>query len=280
KFVQASFISYITDKNNKIIYTNPKNQKQVFREDTAYLMTDMLKSSVNNGTAKKLNELNFPIASKTGTVGKTENTDAWNISYTTNDIVGVWIGNVDNSSIGKTVGGGLTTDIAKFYHKNVNTKPPEDFSIPTSIYEEKIDMLALINEHEVVKANNFIPQKYIITEKFSKFNQPKDKSTHFISVLPVKLDGFVKDNKAILNFEAKDYMIYDIYKIVDNKQQLVACIMNKNGKISEEFSIENNKKVQFFVVTKLKNYADNTEIVSDNSNVIELYNKSGSKWFY
>lgn len=288
KFTEAKFISYITDKNNKIIYTNPHNEKKVFRSDSSYLMTDMLKNCVTNGTAKKLGNLDFPIASKTGTVGKVENTDAWNISYTTQNIVGVWIGNVDNKPIGNIVGGGIPTDIAKNYHKKISAnKKPYDFIKPSSVYEEKIDLLSLQDEHEIIKANDYIPEKYIIIDTFSKFNQPKEKSTHFISVQPVELDGKVENNYAILGFEAQDYLIYEIYKFINGKQQLISVVTNKKGKIEEKFEINKNQKIQFYVVTKIKNYADNSEVVSDKSNIIELYNNgknnnektNSSKWY-
>ena len=279
-FIEAKFISYITDKNNKIIYTNPHNKTSVFREDSCYLMTDILKDCAKNGTAKKLSTLNFQIASKTGTVGKKYNTDAWNISYTPNNIVGVWIGNVDNSSIGNIVGGGLPTEIAREYQNKINSSLASDFKKPTSVYSEKIDLLSLQNNHEVIKANNFIPEKYIITELFSVFNQPKDKSYNFIEVNPVVLDGYIKNNKACLFFEAKDYLIYEIYSTSNGNDTLLSVISNRNGNIYQEFDIINSKINKYYVITKIKNYADNSEVISDKSNILELYNNSkNSKWY-
>lgn len=278
-FVEAKFISYITDRNNKIIYTNPHNSKKVFREDTAYLMTDILKDCVKSGTAKKLNQLDFNIASKTGTVGKKTNTDAWNISYTTNDILGVWIGNVDNSPIENIVGSNIPTEIACEYHKKNNNTPPQDFEKPTTIYTEKIDLLALQNNHEVIKANNYIPEKYIITEIFSVFNQPKEKSNNFIEVSPVILDGYVKNNNFYLTFETNDYLIYEIYKVDKNQDTLLGVITNKSGIITQKFDANINEKQQFYVITKIKNFADNSEVISEKSNILELYNNKISKWY-
>ena len=77
-------------------------------------MTNMLKTCAKSGTGRKLGSLDFDIATKTGTVGKSKNTDAWNIAYTSQDIVGIWLGNADNSPI-ETVGGALPTDISKTY---------------------------------------------------------------------------------------------------------------------------------------------------------------------
>lgn len=52
KFAPAKFVSFITDKNNKLVYVNKPHEKQVLREDASYLITDMLKTCAKSGTAK------------------------------------------------------------------------------------------------------------------------------------------------------------------------------------------------------------------------------------
>ena len=268
KFAEAKFINYITDKNGKIIYHNKPSFNNVIRDDTAYLMTDMLRTCAKSGTGRKLSDVDFEVATKTGTVGSTQNTNAYNISYTTSDIVGIWLGNADNTPI-DYVGGGLPTDIVKLYLNNIySNKKPQSFSMPNSVYVENIDTLSLSNEHIVYKANNYIPQRYITKEIFSRFNPPKEKSTKFISVSPPTLTGRVKNNKAILSFEAEDYLIYEIYSVSDSEPKLLSEISNKSGICEQSFDID--KRCKYFIITKIKNYADNTEIISDKSNVIDL----------
>ncbi len=268
KFTQAKFINYITDNNGKIIYHYSPQEKIVFRDDSAYLMTDILKTCAKSGTGRKLGNLDFEVATKTGTVGKKENTDAYNISYTSQDTVGIWLGNADNSPI-ETVGGAIPTDITKMYLAEIykNSKP-KDFDIPNSIYEEKIDTLALNSEHVVYKASSFIPEKYQIIERFSKFNQPKEKIIDKICIKTPTLNGKVENKTAYLSFYAYDYLIYEIYKEENGNDFLLSTITNTAGLCEQKFDL--NKRTKFFVVTKLKNYADNTEIISDKSNIIEL----------
>ncbi len=282
EYIEPKFVNYITDKNGKIIYRNITKSTSVIRDDTAYLVTDMLKECAQNGTGRKLGDLKFDVATKTGTVGKKFNTDAYNISYTTKDIVGVWIGNIENNPI-DTVGSGIPTDIVKLYLQKIYTNSsPAKFKQPSSVFCERIDMLSLNNDHVVYKANNFIPEKYIKEEIFSKFNPPKDKSTNFISLSPPVLCGKIENKKAELWFEANDYLIYEIYKTDGENDTLLAVVANKNGKCTQSFDI--NQRTSYFVVTKIKNYADNTEVISDKSNVIELLpNKNVSnysKWYY
>lgn len=268
KFSQAKFINYITDKNGKIVYHYSPKENNVFRDDSCYLMTDMLKTCAKSGTGRKLGNLDFDVATKTGTVGKKTNTDAYNISYTTQDTVGIWIGNADNAPI-KTVGGAIPTDIVKMYLNDIyKNNKPNDFVVPSSVYKENIDILALNNEHVVYKASSFIPEKYQVAEMFSKFNQPKEKIINKICVNVPTLNGKVINNIAYLSFYAYDYLIYEIYKQENNNDILLSTITNTNGFCEQKFDID--KRTKYFVITKLKNYADNTEIISDKSNIIEL----------
>lgn len=52
KFVKSTFVKYITDEKGKIVYHHNPVENFVFRDDTSYLMTDMLRGCVNFGTSK------------------------------------------------------------------------------------------------------------------------------------------------------------------------------------------------------------------------------------
>ncbi len=93
----ARFIKKITDKNGKTMYENSQTGKKVFSQGTCSLINRALCEAVNSGTAKKLKKCGLDIACKTGTCGTEEgNTDAYAISYTSDYLVGVWIGDKDN----------------------------------------------------------------------------------------------------------------------------------------------------------------------------------------
>ena len=53
-------------------------------------MTSILRGAVERGTAKKLRGLNVPLAGKTGTTNN--NFDAWFIGFSSNLVIGVYIG--------------------------------------------------------------------------------------------------------------------------------------------------------------------------------------------
>ena len=59
----------------------------------------MLEGVVQRGTGKGLKNLNLDLAGKTGTTN--ENTDTWFIGYTSNLVIGVYVGYDEPKSLGK-----------------------------------------------------------------------------------------------------------------------------------------------------------------------------------
>ena len=102
KCVDCNLISYLTSDYPKIKNTH----KQIFSPETAFQMTSILEGVVQRGTAKKLKDLNLNIAGKTGTTNK--NTDTWFIGFTSNLLVGVYVGSDNPTPLGKYETGSKT----------------------------------------------------------------------------------------------------------------------------------------------------------------------------
>ena len=235
KFAPAKFVSFITDKNNKLVYVNKPHEKQVLREDASYLITDILKTCAKSGTAKKLASLNKEIAAKTGTVGKSnskQNLDAWNVSYTKDQTICVWLGNLDNSPI-SYAGGNQPTEIARRYFSQVEDN--SHFSVPSSIVEKDIDATELYENHRIVLAGNSTPERYTQKELFSRFNLPTDISNKFVNMEKQSFKGKVNGSNAEIEFDAKNYITY---------------VFKSNGKTLKEISGLNSKQK---VILPLKN---------------------------
>ena len=116
-------------------------------------MTNILQESAKSGTARKLSDIsNTEIASKTGTAGrKAGNTDAYNISVTPEETIGVWFGSLDNSP-SKIAGGNQPTSVVKQYVSKQEFEKKE-FDIPSSITTAKIDSMTKEAEHRIVLAS-------------------------------------------------------------------------------------------------------------------------------
>ena len=90
---KPSFINRIYDKSGKIVYEKSLEQNAVLSPADAYIMTDVLVD-----TAKGLNNLDFQVAAKTGTVGGADgNSDAYNVAYTSSHTYLLWHGNASGA---------------------------------------------------------------------------------------------------------------------------------------------------------------------------------------
>lgn len=268
-YVKPKFISYITDKDGKIVYISQQETQQVFRDDTSYLMNKMLIEASKTGTSKKLSSLPYEVASKTGTVGNINtNLDALAVSYTTQDIVGVWVGNFDNSPIGRIVGGTVPIEVTKTYFENIyKNEKPQNFQKPDSIQTVEIDLKHLEENHQIIMANNFLPDKYKKEYEFSSYNLPKSPIINYLSLIPSQLDGKVENSQAVLEFEAKDFLKYELYA----NNTLIKTFENVSKKQTYKHTMIGSHPQTFYLITKIKNYKTGEEI-EERSNTIKLIN--------
>jgi penicillin-binding protein 1A len=110
-----------------------KNER-VFSEETAYQMTSILEGVVKRGTGKKLRDLKVPLAGKTGTTNK--NYDAWFIGFSSNLVIGVYVGYDNPKTLGRyETGSKAALPIFKEFIKNSLFKEDfKEFEIPEGIY--------------------------------------------------------------------------------------------------------------------------------------------------
>ncbi len=115
------------------------NSEKVFSEETAYQMTSILQGAVKRGTAKKLRSLNVPLAGKTGTTN--DNYDAWFIGFSSNLVIGVYVGFDNPKTLGKfETGSKAALPIFKdFVEKALYKEDFEEFKIPANIYLTSIN---------------------------------------------------------------------------------------------------------------------------------------------
>ena len=123
---------FIVDTNSLPKIKN--NNEQVISEETAYQMTSILSGAVERGTAKKLKTLKVPIAGKTGTTN--DNYDAWFIGFSSNLIIGGYIGFDNPKTLGKyETGSKAALPVFKNFVENALFKDDfSDFEIPENIF--------------------------------------------------------------------------------------------------------------------------------------------------
>lgn len=140
KQVPPVFILRIEDSQGNILEERKVTQKRVLSSQVARLINDILSDNEARspifGPRSPLYFENYQVAVKTGT---TQNyRDGWTIGYTPSIVVGVWVGNNDNSPLREKPGVFLAAPIFhQFLEKYLVSLPKEDFPKPEKIEVEK-----------------------------------------------------------------------------------------------------------------------------------------------
>ncbi|MCG0274538.1 MAG: penicillin-binding protein 1A [Thermosediminibacteraceae bacterium] len=131
-YVEPVAILKVVDKNGRTLLEHNSNRWTAVSPQVAFIMTDMMRSVITEGTAKRLADLPFPVAGKTGTTS--DNKDVWFVGYTPHLVAAVWMGH-DEPTPMKGVAGGyqpalIWKQIMIAAHKNL---PRTDFPKPPGI---------------------------------------------------------------------------------------------------------------------------------------------------
>jgi penicillin-binding protein 1A len=133
-------IERVEDADGKVLEQHRPTDREALKPQTAYLVADMMKAVVQEGTGRNARRLDRPLAGKTGT--SNDSRDLWFIGYTPDLAAGAWMGYDDFASLGRTdLTGGATvlpwwTDIMAYVLKDM---PKRDFPVPSGITFATID---------------------------------------------------------------------------------------------------------------------------------------------
>ena len=121
-------------EKNKPMLKILDDRKQIISEETAYQVTSMLEGVIKRGTGKKLKSLNLPLGGKTGTTN--DNFDAWFIGFTSDLVVGVYVGYDDPKTLGKYETGSKAAlpIFKKFIETALYKEDVKPFKVPNGIY--------------------------------------------------------------------------------------------------------------------------------------------------
>lgn len=145
--VEPTAILKVEDSDGKVLEENePKKQKQVLSEAEAYIMSHMLADNsaraITFGTNSLLNIPGHTVAVKTGT--SNDMRDNWAIGWTPNFIVGVWVGNNDNSQMKRVASGisGASPIWRRTIMQALATKPASEFKMPDDVLVMDVDQIS------------------------------------------------------------------------------------------------------------------------------------------
>lgn len=165
-YIEPFAITRIEDSKGKVIWENKVQKWQAMSEETAYLVTSMLQTGVEEGTGQKAQLPDRAVAGKTGTT--TDTKDAWFIGYTPELTGAVWLGYDNPREMSNVIGGGYNAgpiwkEVMITAHKGM---APSDFTRPAGIVE------AVIDSKSGLLPSPLTPPEYMKTELFQAGNVP------------------------------------------------------------------------------------------------------------
>lgn len=140
-YIEPYAYTKVVDRNGKIILDKQIKSNIVVSPQVAFLMQDMLRTTVTNGLSYRAalpRDYNIEVAGKTGTTS--DNADIWYVGFSPYYTGGMWVGN-DNSQIKVSTGSGsvsrLWGNIMVEVHKNL---PPAEFVRPEGLVRVNVCM--------------------------------------------------------------------------------------------------------------------------------------------
>lgn len=176
-------IKKIEHVSDGVVYKNNNEKDQVYSQDAAWMMTDVLKGVFNEsyGTGRKLKLDNGQIcAGKTGTTNSSK--DVWFCGYTKYYTTVVWAGYDTPRAMPGASGASIPGVIWKDYMDDIHKKlKPEDFIMPSTISLAKYDGNGNIIEGTAISGSSKRTygmdyfSKTILSEKADEVQVLKDK---------------------------------------------------------------------------------------------------------
>lgn len=174
-------------------FTFEPNGTEAMKESTAYMITDMLKDVITEGTATNAQISGLPQAGKTGTTNYTDEElaavggtnvpyaapDAWFAGYSTSYSISVWVGYDRPQDYGNFLDyqtQSLTRDIYRELMSYVSEDTDySDWTMPSSVSKVSIEKYT----DPIMKPGPNTPSSLIATELFVKGTEPTSSSKKY-----------------------------------------------------------------------------------------------------
>ena len=129
----------ITSGGTDVTKKDKTGLRPIARPDTTYLVTDMMRSVINEGTGAPARSLGFTLdaAGKTGTTN--DKRDAWFVGFTPELLTVVWIGLDDNQPLGLTGAQAALPIWAEYMTRALAGRDSVEFTVPAGITFADVD---------------------------------------------------------------------------------------------------------------------------------------------
>jgi penicillin-binding protein 1A len=139
RYSEPLLLLRVRDSRGKVLEEHQPAFEETLPPAVAYLATSLMRSVVEEGTAKAVRELNRPAAGKTGTTQNSK--DTWFSGYTADWVASAWVGFDDSSPLGGSETGGraalpIWLQFMRVAHEGL---PSREFEKPPGIIEVRVD---------------------------------------------------------------------------------------------------------------------------------------------
>ena len=205
KKVEPLSILKVEDANGKVLEeTKPKLGKRVLSEEVAFLISHILSdNSARTEVFGPNSALNIPgrqVAVKTGTTN--DKRDNWTIGGTPQRVVGVWVGNNDNSSMLNVASGisGASPIWRRVVMEALSGLPAVSFEATDKIITASVDRVSGYREHDGFAGRS---------EFFIKGQEPGEDTVH-VKLKVCKSDGKLATPSDIAggSYDEKEYFVF------------------------------------------------------------------------
>lgn len=189
-WVEPVAITKVVDSEGNVLEEARPHRRVVLSEQTAYIMTDMMRGVVERGTGRRAN-IGRPAAGKTGTAQNY--TNGWFIGFTPDLVTAVWMGNDEQNEEmiynGVRYGSWNAAEIwGSFMRRALKDKPVRDFPKPEGIVE---GILIDTKTGLLARRNSSIPESEMRYEIFIAGTEPTEYSPRAKTLLDHLRDIFL-----------------------------------------------------------------------------------------
>jgi len=174
------YITKIEDKSGKVIYERSNHYigTEAFSEETRQVMIEIMKSTINTGTATRMRNtygLKNDLAGKTGTTQN--NKDGWFVGLSPNLVMASWVGNDDhrigfsNTSIGQ--GANSALPIVALFLKQLNADSKFN-SITKAKFETPSEDIITALDCDPEQRDGFLKRLFTKDKKEREFDASSD----------------------------------------------------------------------------------------------------------
>ncbi|REK76351.1 transglycosylase domain-containing protein [Paenibacillus paeoniae] len=253
-FQDAYMIQKITDANGKIIYDHKEQPKRVFSEQSAFLMTDMLKTVISDpsGSGHQVSKQfkqygKIPVAGKTGSTQSYG--DVWFMGFTPDVTLGVWAGYEEQinslSNNGQTRARSIWTLIM---NKLTEEKPSlfvtDSFPQPDGVVKATVSKASGLLPTELTRSAGLL-----VTDWFNKEFLPKKADDALVNMKYITYQG--------INYVPNDLTPDDMLKekIVIKRKKPLDVLMDEIKEAQSKLPAKNRRPLEVYVPADAQNDA-------------------------